>query len=75
MAVGGTSQICDLLNAPARLRDGRSRASDGSGTDDGDYDFTGGDSRGGTTAVTDCAPDHGLRLKVVLLSWMFLDPF
>jgi hypothetical protein len=27
------------------------------------------------TALTDCAPDHGLRLKVVLLSWMFLDPF
>ena len=74
-AVNGTSQICDLLNAPARLREaGRGLATVPERTT-ATMIVPVAIAEEAATAVTDCALDHGLRLKVVLLLWMFLDPF
>ena len=74
-AINGTSQICDLLNArPGCVMAGRGLATVPERTT-ATMIVPVAIAEEAATAVTDCAPDHGLRLKVVLLLWMFLDPF
>jgi hypothetical protein len=68
IAVAGTSRICDLLKALARLGDGRRGLAMVPKQTTGTKILPVAIAGEVLTALTDCAPDHGLRLKVVLLS-------